>query len=131
MDITSWIFLVCFTYIWLYLHLMYEFFLIFKNHWQTWIYLWQNNTYHKVWEFIYIFPNLDYGWNFLMLYDIDLHQLNLGPFKTLKLVDEIWFQKCVFLHLFTNTCIIISSLKKNATITLKRRRFYRWALNFF
>jgi len=27
--------------------------------------------------------------NYFIVYDIDLHQLNLRPFKTLKLVDEI------------------------------------------
>jgi hypothetical protein len=31
MDITSWIFMVCFKYILLYLHLMYSFFLISKT----------------------------------------------------------------------------------------------------
>jgi hypothetical protein len=47
-----------------------------------------------------------------MVYDIDIHQLNLGKFKSLKFLDEIPFKKCVFLHLFNNECIIISLLGK-------------------
>ncbi len=46
--------------------------------------------------------------NFLMVYDIDIHQLNLRQFKNLKFSNEIPFKKCVFLHLFNNECIIIS-----------------------
>jgi hypothetical protein len=47
-----------------------------------------------------------------MVYDIDIHKLNLGQFKNLKFLDEISFKKCVFLHLFSNECIIISFFKK-------------------
>jgi len=47
-----------------------------------------------------------------MVYDIDIHKLNLGQFKNLKFLDEISFKKCVFLHLFSNECIIIFFLKK-------------------
>jgi hypothetical protein len=42
-----------------------------------------------------------------MVYDIDIHQLNLRQFKNLKFLDEISFKKCVFLHLFNNEWIII------------------------
>ncbi len=28
-----------------------------------------------------------FGWNFLMIYDIDIHELNLGPFRYLKFLD--------------------------------------------
>jgi len=45
--------------------------------------------------------------NFFMMYDIDIHQLNLGQFRNLKFLDEISFKKCVFLYFF-NECIIIS-----------------------
>jgi len=31
------------------------------------------------------------GWIFFMVYDIDIHELNLGPFKDLKFLDEISF----------------------------------------
>jgi len=44
-----------------------------------------------------------------MVYDIDVHQLNLEQFKNLKLLDEIPFKKCVFLHFFSNECITIYS----------------------
>ncbi len=46
--------------------------------------------------------------NFFKVYDIDIHQLNLGQFRNLIFLDEIPFKKCVFLHLFSNECIIIS-----------------------
>jgi hypothetical protein len=42
-----------------------------------------------------------------MVYDIDIHQLNLGKIRNLKFLDEISFKKCVFFHLFNNECIII------------------------
>jgi hypothetical protein len=45
---------------------------------------------------------------FFMVYDIDIHQLNIGKFKNFNFVDENPFLKCVFLHLFSNECIIIS-----------------------
>ncbi len=32
----------------------------------------------------------------LMVYDIDIHQLNLGQFRNLKFLDEMSFKKCVF-----------------------------------
>jgi hypothetical protein len=53
--------------------------------------------------------------NFLMLYDVDIHQLNLGQFRNLKFLDEIPFKKCVFLHLFSNECIKISYFKEKTT----------------
>jgi hypothetical protein len=31
-----------------------------------------------------------------MVYDIDIHELNQGPFEDLKFLDEISFKKCVF-----------------------------------
>jgi len=36
--------------------------------------------------------------NFFMVYDIDIHELNLRPFKDLKFLDEISLKKYVFLH---------------------------------
>jgi hypothetical protein len=33
---------------------------------------------------------------FFVVYDVDIHQLNLGEFRNLKLLDEISFKKCVF-----------------------------------
>jgi hypothetical protein len=43
-----------------------------------------------------------------MVYDIDIHELNLGPFKDLKFLDEISFKECVFSAFLDNKCIIIS-----------------------
>jgi hypothetical protein len=44
--------------------------------------------------------------------DIDIHQLNLEQFRNLNFLDEISFKKCVFLHLFSNECIILSFFRK-------------------
>ncbi len=60
-----------------------------------------NNTCHKIWKFEYIYFKTKVveriiGWIFFMVYDIDIHQLNLGQFKHLKFLDEISFKKCVF-----------------------------------
>jgi hypothetical protein len=58
-----------------------------------------------------------------MVYDIDIHELNLGPYKDLKFWDEISFKKC---EMHNNIF-----LKKQITTIPKRRRFYRWALHYF
>ncbi len=42
--------------------------------------------------------------NYFMVYDIDIHQSNLGQFKILKFLDAISLKK---MHLFNNECIII------------------------
>jgi hypothetical protein len=42
-----------------------------------------------------------------MGYDIDIHELNLRPFKVLKFLDEISLKKCVFFSFLNNKCIII------------------------
>jgi hypothetical protein len=42
-----------------------------------------------------------------MVYDIDIHELNLGPYKNLKFWDEISFKKCVFFAFLSNKFIII------------------------
>jgi hypothetical protein len=75
------------------------------------IYLWQNNTYHRVWK------NCMYNskvklWmellgEFLMMYDIDIHELNLGPFKDLKFLNQNSLKKCVCFAFLNNKCIII------------------------
>ncbi len=52
---------------------------------------------------------------FFVVYDIDIHQLNLGQFKNSKFLDEIPFKNCVFLHLFNNECIITSFFKQKTT----------------
>jgi hypothetical protein len=66
-----------------------------------------------------------------MVYDIDIHQLNLGKFKNLKFLDEISFKKYVFFHLFNNECIIIFFFKEKTIAISKRKKFYRWALHYF
>ncbi len=66
-----------------------------------------------------------------MVYDIDIHELHLGPFKDLKLLDEIPFKNYVFFSFLNNKCIIISFLKLKTTTISKKRRFYRCALHYF
>jgi hypothetical protein len=51
-----------------------------------------------------------------MVYDIDIHQLNLEQFKKQKNLNEIPFKKCVFLQNFSSESIIISSFKEKTTI---------------
>jgi hypothetical protein len=68
---------------------------------------------------------------FFIVHDIDIHQLNLGQFRNIEIFNEISFKKCVFLHLFSNECIIISYFKGKTTTISKRMRFYRWALHYF
>jgi hypothetical protein len=41
-----------------------------------------------------------------MVYDIDIHKLNIWPIKDLKFLDEISFKKCVFFSFLNNKCII-------------------------
>jgi len=46
--------------------------------------------------------------NFLVVNDIDVHQLNLRSFTSLQFLVENSFKKCVFLHFLSNKCIINS-----------------------
>ncbi len=47
-----------------------------------------------------------------MVYDIDIHELNLRPFINLKNLEEISFKKCVVFSFLNNKCIIIIFLRK-------------------
>jgi hypothetical protein len=42
-----------------------------------------------------------------MVYDIDIHELNLGTFKYLKFLNEISFKKVCFFSFLNNKCIIM------------------------
>jgi hypothetical protein len=89
MDITSWIIFVCFKYIWLALNFIYS--IILKN--STNIEEFEHLEY--IHDKIILVTNIEilniyfktkvvdgiFGWFFLMVYDIDIHQLNLGQFK--------------------------------------------------
>ncbi len=59
--------------------------------------------------------------NFLMVSDIDVHQLNLRPFRNLEILVENSLKKCVFWHFLSNRCIINSYFWEE-TITLKKRK---------
>jgi hypothetical protein len=68
---------------------------------------------------------------FLVVNDIDVHQLNLRPFISLQILVEIPFNKCVFLHFLNNKCII-NFIFGGKTITLRKmKRFDRWALDYY
>ncbi len=68
---------------------------------------------------------------FFIVYDIDIHELNLRPFKNLKFLDEISFKKCVFFAFLNNKCIIKYILEKQTNTISKRRIFNRWTLHYF
>jgi hypothetical protein len=53
---------------------------------------------------------------FFLVYDIDIHELNLTPFKDLKFLDEISFKKCVVFSFLNNKCIITYFFKEKTTI---------------
>jgi len=44
--------------------------------------------------------------NFFMMYGIDIHELNLKPFKDLKFLDEISLKKRVCFAFLSNKSII-------------------------
>jgi hypothetical protein len=52
------------------------------------------------------------GGVFFMVYDIDIHQLNLGQFRNLKFLDEISFKQCFFCAFFNNKCKMTFKKKK-------------------
>jgi hypothetical protein len=66
------------------------------------MYLWKNNNHHRVWKFAYILKTrlMDFWVIFFMVYDIDIHQLNLEPFKKLKFLDETPLKFYFFCILF-------------------------------
>jgi hypothetical protein len=45
---------------------------------------------------------------FLVVNDIDIHQLNLEAFRSLKILVENPFKNYYFLHFLSNKCIINS-----------------------
>jgi hypothetical protein len=67
---------------------------------------------------------------FLVVSDIDIHQLNLNPFNSLQFLVENPFKKCVFFH-FLNNKYIINSLFGKDLYLKKRIRFYKWSLYYF
>jgi hypothetical protein len=58
-----------------------------------------------------------------MVYDIDIHELNLGPIKDLKFLDEISFKKVCFFAFLNNKCIINLFLGKKPPPYQRRRDF--------
>jgi hypothetical protein len=65
-----------------------------------------------------------------MVYDIDIHELNLRPFKDLKFLDGISLKKYVF-FILNNKCIIIYFCKEKTSTISKRKKFCSWALHWF
>jgi hypothetical protein len=58
--------------------------------------------------------------NFFVVNDIDIHQLNLKPFRSLKSLVENIFKKIVFLHFLNNKCIINSYFWKKKSLKKKK-----------
>jgi hypothetical protein len=59
---------------------------------------------------------------FLVVSDIDIHQLNLKPIRNLQILVENPFKKCVFLHFLINKCIINSFFKAETTTLRKKKK---------
>ncbi len=59
------------------------------------------------------------GWIFFMMYDIDIHELNLRPLRDLKFLDEISLKKCVFFAFLNNKCITIIFFRKKTHYHIK------------
>jgi hypothetical protein len=55
-----------------------------------------------------------------MVYDIDIHELNLGPFKDKTNLDEISLKECVFFEFLNNKCIIIYILREKNHYHVKK-----------
>jgi hypothetical protein len=68
---------------------------------------------------------------FLVVIEIDVHQLNLRPFRSSQFAVENPFKKCVFLHFLSNNCIINFCFGEKTITLIKKRRFYSWALYCF
>jgi len=65
------------------------------------------------------------------MYDIDIHELNLGPFRDLNFLNEISFKKCVFFAFLNNKCIIIFFLGKKPLPFQRRGDFIDGHYIFF
>ncbi len=64
---------------------------------------------------------------FLVVNDIDVHQLNLGPIKIL--VEKI-FKKYVLNYFLNNKCIIFFLGGRNH-YHMKKEEIYKWVLHYF
>jgi hypothetical protein len=64
-----------------------------------------------------------------MVYDIDIHELNLRPFRNLKVLDEILLKKCSFCIL-SNKCIIISSFQEKNHHHIKEEEIFKMGIEF-
>jgi len=60
---------------------------------------------------------------FLVVSDIDIHQLNFKSFKSLQFLVENPFKKCVFFHFLSNKFIINFYFWKKAITFIKKKRF--------
>jgi hypothetical protein len=64
------------------------------------VYLWQNITCHIIWKDCIYTSKLrlwvEFLGEFFMVYDIDIHEFNLGPFRDEIFFNEFSFKKCVY-----------------------------------
>jgi hypothetical protein len=62
---------------------------------------------------------------------IDIHQLNLGPFGTLKFLAKNSLKICVFFIFFNNESKTFYVFEEKSNTKSKKKRFYSWALHYF
>jgi len=95
--------------------------------WHKWLQKWQ----HFLLDYIHTFAiikitfwhstyfktkvvNENFGWISFMVNDIDIHQLNLGPFRNFKNLHEISFNFFFFLYFCSNICVMSFCYRKKS-----------------
>jgi hypothetical protein len=68
---------------------------------------------------------------FLVVSDINVHQLNLRPLRSLQFWLKIHSKNVFFFHFLNNKCIVNSYFWDKSITLRKRGRFYMWALYYF
>jgi len=59
-----------------------------------------------------------------MVFDIDIHELNLRPLRDLKFLDEISFKKCVVFPFLNNKCVIIVFFEEKNHYHIKEEEIF-------
>jgi hypothetical protein len=142
MDITSWIIFTCFLYLIIFILKLLQYSKIFNKHWKFWmygIYLWLNNTCHKIWKYVCIYI---YTWKLGLWVEFvgecfcgewywytSIEYMAIWKFKTFGWKSLQW---CGFFHFLNNKCTIIIKNWGKKTLPLRKwKRFYKWTLCYF
>jgi hypothetical protein len=59
-----------------------------------------------------------------MVFDIDIHELNLRPLRDLKFLDEISFKKCVVFPFLNNKWVIIVFFEEKNHYHIKEEEIF-------